>query len=602
MNFRYSNLDDPNVNSVFGTWPFGINNYGEVVGQFFQGGGYLPFSELGGVFTTLPEPLGGDRASASGVNDLGQIVGNFRNASLGSSGFLYSGGTFTQLDDPNAKMPGATVVSGINDSGVIVGHYFDNGNVVHGFKYVGGVYTTIDVPGAILTEAIGINAAGVIVGAYEDSGFVMHGFIDNNSSFTTLDDPLAGSFGTLATGINDLGQVVGTYTDTMVRNHGFLYSNSSFTTIDDPSVAYPGVNTGTSANSINDAGRIVGYYTDSSSYHGFVLNTKAAPHDLNGDYAADVVWRNTNGTVAGWLMNGASISSGANLTYQGNPIAPDVSWSVAGTADFNGDGNADLLWRQSSGGLALWSMNGQSVTSSAPITYQGSQLAPDASWSIAGTADFNGDGNADLLWRQSSGALAMWSMNGATVGSSAPVTYQGNQLAPDASWSVAGVGDFNGDGGADLVWRQSSGALSLWSMNGNAVSASSAITSQGNAVAPDASWSIAGVGDFNGDGHADLLWRQNTGAVAIWLMNGSSIGSSAAITYQGNAVAPDSSWSVVEIGDFLGTGGSDILWRQSTTGALSEWLMNGPQIVSTSTLSASPDASWQVQGKTTNFA
>ncbi len=602
MNFRYLTVDDPNATNGLGTQPSGINNYGELVGEYFQGGNRFPFSEVDGVFTTLPEPLGGDRASANGVNDLGQIVGDFRNASLGSSAFLYSGGSFTQLDDPNAVAPGDTLAGGINNSGVVVGWYQDSSSHVHGFKYVNGSYSTVDVPGATLTEVKGINNQGVMVGWYEDGSFFTHGFIDDNGVVTKIDDPNAALLGTYALGINDLGQVVGTYYDALGQNHGFLYSNGTYTTVDDPNVAYSGLFSGTLATAINASGRITGYYTDANADRGFILNTRPAPHDLNGDYAADIVWRNSNGTLAGWLMNGASISSGANLTYQGSPIAPDASWSVAGTADFNGDGNADLLWRQTSGALALWTMNGQNATSSTPITYQGSQLAPDASWSIAGTADFNGDGNADLLWRQTSGALALWTMNGATVSSSSAISYQGNQLAPDASWSVAGVGDFNGDGRADLVWRQSSGALALWAMNGNAVSSSSAMTSQGNAVTPDASWSVAGVGDFNGDGHADLLWRQNTGSLAIWLMNGSSISSSAAVTYQGNAVAPDASWSVVEIGDFTGNGGSDILWRQSTTGAMTEWIMNGSQIVSTSTLSASPDASWQVQGKPTNFA
>jgi hypothetical protein len=34
-------------------------------------------------------------------------------------------------------------------------------------------------------------------------------------------------------------------------------------------------------------------------------------------------------------------------------------------------------------------------------------------------------------------------------------------------------------------------------------------------------WTIAKVGDFEGDGEADLLWRETTsGAVALWFMNG----------------------------------------------------------------------------------
>ena len=36
-------------------------------------------------------------------------------------------------------------------------------------------------------------------------------------------------------------------------------------------------------------------------------------------------------------------------------------------------------------------------------------------------------------------------------------------------------------------------------------------------------WQIVGTGDFNGDGKADILWRHTTGSVSIWLMNGASV-------------------------------------------------------------------------------
>ena len=76
----------------------------------------------------------------------------------------------------------------------------------------------------------------------------------------------------------------------------------------------------------------------------------------------------------------------------------------------------------------------------------------------------------------------------------------------------------------------------------------------------------------------------------MWLMNGSTISSSATPTYQGSAVSPDASWNIVEIGDFNGSGDSDILWQQSTTGALVEWQMNGSQIVSSQTVTSQGDS------------
>ena len=36
-------------------------------------------------------------------------------------------------------------------------------------------------------------------------------------------------------------------------------------------------------------------------------------------------------------------------------------------------------------------------------------------------------------------------------------------------------------------------------------------------------WTVEGLGDFNGDGKADILLRHTSGAFYIWLMNGTTI-------------------------------------------------------------------------------
>jgi len=60
----------------------------------------------------------------------------------------------------------------------------------------------------------------------------------------------------------------------------------------------------------------------------------------------------------------------------------------------------------------------------------------------------------------------------------------------------------------------SQGLLYIWFMNGTNIVA---IESPGS-VSPD--WSVVGVGDFNGDGKANILWRHTSGMVYTWLMNG----------------------------------------------------------------------------------
>jgi ELWxxDGT repeat protein len=330
------------------------------------------------------------------------------------------------------------------------------------------------------------------------------------------------------------------------------------------------------------------------------------PDDFNGDKTSDVLWRNAAGGLADWSIHSGSIASSSFLTANGAVVAPDASWSVAGISDFNGDSKADVLWRNADGTLATWLMDGSRITSSATVGSGGGAIKPDASWSVAGVGDFDGDTRSDILWRNSSGELAEWQMTGATIASSADLKANGVAVRPDASWSVAGIGDFDGDSRRDILWRNTSGELVEWQMNGASVTSSADLAAGGLAARPDASWSIAGIGDFNGNGTSDLLWRNLSGALVLWGMSGANIASSATVNVAGVPLTPDASWHVVDVGDFNGDGSSDILWRNDS-GALAEWLMNGATIVQSMTptsngVQVSPDGSWSTQVKATNFA
>ena len=314
-----------------------------------------------------------------------------------------------------------------------------------------------------------------------------------------------------------------------------------------------------------------------------------------------MLWRNDSGRIVDWTINDGAIASACDLTFNGAAVRPDASWSVAEVVDFNNDGNADALWRNTSGELIEWTMQGSTIASSAEVTLNGAAVRPDASWSIAGAGDFNGDGKADLLWRNANGELVSWMMDGSAISASADVRSGGAAARPDASWSVAGIGDFNGDGKADVLWRNASGEVAAWLMNGASIADSGDLKSSGTPIRPDTSWSIAGIGDFNGDGNADVLWRNSSGVLAEWQMDGTAIAASGFLTSQGAVVAPDASWHIVQIGDFNGDAQSDILWRNDN-GAVAEWQMNGSQIIGTTTPAAGGlDGSWHDQIKPTNL-
>src|SRR4029077_13744270 len=114
---------------------------------------------------------------------------------------------------------------------------------------------------------------------------------------------------------------------------------------------------------------------------------------------------------------------------------PDRDWSVAAIGDFNGDGKSDVLWRNSNGSLIDWTMNGSQLTNVQQVTFQGSPVTLDSSWQIAQIGDFNGNGTSDLLLRDtSSGAMEDWSMNGAQIALASQVTLQGSPATPPNSW------------------------------------------------------------------------------------------------------------------------------------------------------------------------
>src|SRR5947209_7886207 len=87
--------------------------------------------------------------------------------------------TFTTIDVPGAS---STQAYGINNAGQIVGEFEDATGRFHGFRETAGVFTLIDVPGASDTFASGINDAGQIVGAFEDATG-RHGFLDTAGTF-----------------------------------------------------------------------------------------------------------------------------------------------------------------------------------------------------------------------------------------------------------------------------------------------------------------------------------------------------------------------------------------------------------------------------------
>ena len=111
------------------------------------------------------------------------------------------------------------------------------------------------------------------------------------------------------------------------------------------------------------------------------------------------------------------------------------------------------------------------------------------------------DENAYFLWHNNDPTFNTWNWSQTYIGSL------------DAEWSVAGIGDFSGDGIDDIaMWRKSTGEIQIWE-NGQASHQRYA----GSIAQSD--WEVAAVGDYNADGKEDLLLREKLsgwGGVGYW--------------------------------------------------------------------------------------
>jgi Ca2+-binding RTX toxin-like protein len=135
-----------------------------------------------------------------------------------------------------------------------------------------------------------------------------------------------------------------------------------------------------------------------------------------------------------------------------------------------------------------------------------------------------------------------------------------NALRADDFLFAPPSNDFDGNGHSDILWRNDNCALAIW--DNASLFGSHLVAAAG--VVPN-SWHIADTGDFDGNGQSDILWRNDNGAASIW-DNGAIEGAHIIVAA---GVVPNS-WQIAETGDFDGNGQSDILWRNDN-GAAAIW-------------------------------
>ncbi len=341
--------------------------------------------------------------------------------------------------------------------------------------------------------------------------------------------------------------------------------------------------------------------------------------DANCDGYGDVLvgapaYSSSTGRAYAYYGSPAALlaSSSLSLANPNNAVNDNFGISVASAGDVNGDGYGDVIIGaygtsslRGSAYLYLGSATGLGTAAGTTAgTYQRLDSPNNAAndyfgWSVAGAGDVNGDGYADVLigaYGTSNRGSAYLYLGSATgLGTTAGTTAGTYQRRDEPGiggfnffgYSVAGAGDVNGDGYADVVigaygaGTGGSSYLYLGSATGLGTTAGTTAGTYQRRDDPNSASgdnfgrSVAGAGDVNGDGFADVLVGAygtdnagtNRGSTYLYLGSATGLGTAAgtaAGTYQrlnnpANVDNDSFGWSVAGAGDVNGDGYADAL-------------------------------------------
>ncbi len=263
----------------------------------------------------------------------------------------------------------------------------------------------------------------------------------------------------------------------------------------------------------------------------------AASADFNGDGKADLVMGQVNGAQSVLLGNGDG-------TFQGPMnVVTEFQSFIAGVGDFNGDGKPDWLMGSPSG-VGVFLGNGDGTFHRIADQAVGMNLYPRT------VGDFNGDGILDVIAVGSSGFNVLL---GNGDGSLRAV----GSYPAEVSLLMQMTADFNGDGNSDLVvstFANNASNVQVLFGNGNGTFRAGPITSIGAGFF--ATQIVAG--DFNGDGKTDLAIADGSRTASLNVLLGKGDG-----TFL--SPLPSSAGAVVGMvaGDFNGDGKLDLIWAET---------------------------------------
>ncbi|MEM1057474.1 MAG: integrin alpha, partial [Bacteroidota bacterium] len=252
--------------------------------------------------------------------------------------------------------------------------------------------------------------------------------------------------------------------------------------------------------------------------------------DVNGDGFADVIVGvpfddvgASNSGRARVYFGGPSMDAFADLTLTGTTENGNLGASVSGAGDVNGDGFADVIVGETGGGTtnegrAYVFFGGSSADAVADLTLVGESMGDLFGESVSGAGDMNGDGFTDVIVGARNNDAGAGNAGRAYVffGGTAPdaiadLVLTGTGTTDQLGDSVSGAGDVNGDSYDDVIIGVpfdddggiNSGGAHVY-FGGPVPDAVADLVLTGVADFDDFGVAVAGAGDLDGDGLADL--------------------------------------------------------------------------------------------------